>query len=400
MECNRIKWNWFEVREAEKAKFEEQRALKCKVSLKGNLWAFLTTAGCIIYILSHWEFLILNKNSHCGWKVSPLCWKQACRHHRTVTLILSNACQMLLSLNGDPKMHLATTKLLFDRAVAADSFHSSSVVFWNGLICFWEVNVFNRKDCLPLLWRFGVCLLIHIHTMSTKGTLCEFASNVAFSPNSCTMSTTSSNPRTSSSSSEEKAARDMHACLSCSTVTLGWRSATLSLMSFLQMKEILQGGLEELLGCCNLKLGLRSTVGSDVALLSEEQEFARRSDQFFKPAAGLAQVAGNELRVLEFTFLCSESFFVKTDCMCSAIDVWRLQTENSTAFIITFFSPHLWNLRMLAPNSFIIFDISAVAYTISVFIATGMERGVIWNTINVANEILYVNGRRQQRWTL
>lgn len=87
------------------------------------------------------------------------------------------------------------------------------------------------------------------------------------------------------------------------------------------MKEILQGGLEELLGCCNLKLGLRSTVGSDVALLSEEQEFARRSDQFFKPAAGLAQVAGNELRVLEFTFLCSESFFVKTDCMCSAIDV-------------------------------------------------------------------------------
>jgi hypothetical protein len=100
-------------------------------------------------------------------------------------------------------------------------------------------------------------------------------------------------------------------------------------MSFLQMKEILQGGLEELLlGCSNLKLvvGLLRTVGSSdvVALLSEEQEFARRSDQFSKPAPGLAEVVeNNELRImLEFTtFLCSESFFVKTDCMCSAIEV-------------------------------------------------------------------------------
>lgn len=85
------------------------------------------------------------------------------------------------------------------------------------------------------------------------------------------------------------------------------------------MKKILHGGLEELLAC-NLKLGLR-IVGSDVALLSEEDEFARRSDQFSKPAPGLAEVVENELRTLEFTFFCSESFFVKTDCMCSAIDV-------------------------------------------------------------------------------
>lgn len=147
------------------------------------------------------------------------------------------------------------------------------------------------------------------------------------------------------------------------------------------MKEILQGGLEVLLGC-NLKLGHRM-VGSDAALLSEEYEFARRSDQLSKfPATGLAEVVENELRMLEYTFRCSESFFVKTDCMCSAIDVWRLQTENSTDVIITFFSPHLWNLRMLSPNSFISFDISAIAYTISIFIAAGMERGVICNTMS------------------
>lgn len=85
------------------------------------------------------------------------------------------------------------------------------------------------------------------------------------------------------------------------------------------MKKILQCGLEELLAC-NFKLGLR-IAGSDDALLSEEHEFARRSDQFSKPAPGLAEVVENELRMLEFTFLCSESFFVKTDCMCSAIDV-------------------------------------------------------------------------------
>lgn len=86
------------------------------------------------------------------------------------------------------------------------------------------------------------------------------------------------------------------------------------------MKEILQGGLEELLGC-NLKLGHR-IVGSDAALLSEEHELARRSDQVSKfPATGLAEVVENEVRMLEYTFRCSESFFVKTDCMCSAMDV-------------------------------------------------------------------------------